>query len=44
MMRHVAVQSQTTYSAVRDVATPRFYPVHAFTGEVEIGPTLEAPH
>ena len=32
------------YSAVRDAATPRFYPVHAFTGEVEIGPTLEAPH
>ena len=45
MMRHVAVQSQTTYSAVRDAAaTHRFCPVHAFTGEVEVGPTLECPH
>ena len=43
VVRHVAVQSQTTYSAVRDVATARFCPVRGYTGEVEIGPTLEAP-
>ena len=39
--RNVATQSQTTYTSVMGSPSPRFNPVHAYSGEVEIYDTFQ---